>query len=256
MPLSGHDAQKLGLGLLRYASSIDTRATPDDVLDALHKVTAEAGLLNVLGAYMFPLRWGEWERIETGKTIFLHKSVPDRWWAEYNELKGKYPNAIGAITQLSMSPFTMSEIMRTLEPLGVERWPFELAMKYGIRDSLTCPVGGRWAVVYWSRHVLSDTLTPEMRAMLFMGASFAAIRLQKLVELRPERLGDAGPALTARELSVLRLTSMGYQVRETAEFLGLGEETVRSHLKKAQAKLDVRNRLHAVAQAIRRHLIP
>jgi DNA-binding CsgD family transcriptional regulator len=155
-----------------------------------------------------------------------------------------------------MSPFTMSEMMRALEPLGVERWPFELAMKYGIRDSLTCPVGGRWAVVYWSRHVLSDTLTPEIRAILFMGASFAAIHLQKLIESRPERVGDSGPTLTARELSVLRLMSVGYQLRETAEFLGLGEETVRSHLKKAQAKLGVRNRLHAVAQAIRRRLIP
>jgi hypothetical protein len=98
MPLPAHDTQKLGLGLLRYAASIDALATPDDVLDALHKVTAEAGQLNVLGAYMFPLRWGEWDRIETGKTIFLHKGVPDHFWAEYNELRHKYPSAIGAIT--------------------------------------------------------------------------------------------------------------------------------------------------------------
>ncbi len=50
--------------------------------------------------------------------------------------------------------------------------------------------------------------------------------------------------------------SLGHQLKETAELLDLGEETVRSHLKKAQAKLGVRSRTHAVAQAIRRQLIP
>ena len=65
-----------------------------------------------------------------------------------------------------------------------------------------------------------------------------------------------GTALTARELAVLRLLSNGKRTRETAELLGLGEETVRSHLKKAQAKLGVQERSHAIAQAIRLHLIP
>ena len=44
-------------------------------------------------------------------------------------------------------------------------------------------------------------------------------------------------------------------MREIAQLLGLGEETVRSHLKKAQVKLGVRERTHAVAQAIQLQLI-
>jgi hypothetical protein len=43
---------------------------------------------------------------------------------------------------------------------------------------------------------------------------------------------------------------------ETAKALKLGVETVRSHLKKAQEKLGVRNRTQAVAEALRQHLIP
>ena len=46
------------------------------------------------------------------------------------------------------------------------------------------------------------------------------------------------------------------KLREVAEELGLGEETIRSHLKKAQTKLGVRNRVQAVAEALRQHLIP
>jgi LuxR family quorum sensing-dependent transcriptional regulator len=46
------------------------------------------------------------------------------------------------------------------------------------------------------------------------------------------------------------------QYREIAEVLGVGEETVRSHQKKAQAKLGARNRAQAVAEAVRQRLIP
>jgi DNA-binding NarL/FixJ family response regulator len=55
---------------------------------------------------------------------------------------------------------------------------------------------------------------------------------------------------------VLRLLSNGTRVREIAELLKLGEETVRSHIKKAQTKLGVRDRTHAVVQAVRLRLIP
>jgi DNA-binding CsgD family transcriptional regulator len=40
-------------------------------------------------------------------------------------------------------------------------------------------------------------------------------------------------------------------VQETAEGLGLGAETLRSHLKKAQEKLEARDGTHAVAEAMR-----
>jgi LuxR family quorum sensing-dependent transcriptional regulator len=98
------------------------------------------------------------------------------------------------------------------------------------------------------------SLTPEVRALLFLGANFTAIRLQKLIEPFSRRIGK-GTSLTPRELAVLRLQSVGKRIKDTAEHLGLGEETVRSHLKKAQAKLGVHDRAHAVAQAIRRQLI-
>jgi DNA-binding CsgD family transcriptional regulator len=42
---------------------------------------------------------------------------------------------------------------------------------------------------------------------------------------------------------------------EIAKALSLAEETVRSHFKKAQAKLGARNRTHTVAEAMRQLLI-
>lgn len=246
---------RLGLEMLEFASNTAKLDTPEHVLDGLHEITFKACQVSVLGAGMFPLRWGDWSSIERGKTIFLHKSTPEGWWDEHIELSRKHPGPGFILAQLSLAPFTMSELMRIVEPLGIDRWPFDLALKYGMRDRFNCPVGGRWIVSFWSKSPLTPRLSEDTRAILFMGATFSAIRLQKLVGSQVHRTGR-GATLTPRELAVLRLLSMGNKVSDAASLLGLGEETVRSHLKKAQAKLGVNDRTHVVAQAIRLRLIP
>lgn len=250
-----HERSRLTSRLLRFTERVDEFGSPDHVLNALQESTHEACGLNVLGALLLPLRWGDIDAIEVGKTVFLHKSAPKGWWEEQLELTKINPGAGAMLARLAIAPYTMSETMQRFEPLGVDRWPFELALKYGMRDRLTCPVGGRWIVVYWSRHALTQRLTGEARALLLLAATFAAIRLQKLIAPNPSRLGK-GVMLTPRELAVLRLLSNGKRIRDSAHLLGLGQETVRSHLKKAQAKLGVNDNAHAVAQAIRLHLIP
>jgi DNA-binding CsgD family transcriptional regulator len=98
-------------------------------------------------------------------------------------------------------------------------------------------------------------LQQDQRALLYLGASFATTQLQKLAPPFTGRIGKAAN-LTPRELSVLRSLSLGHRVAEISKDLGLGEETVRSHIKKAQLKLGVKNSMHAVAQAMRLRLIP
>ena len=132
---------------------------------------------------------------------------------------------------------------------------YDLAFKHGIRDGLSCPVGGRWVVAFRSRKELSIMVTRPTRIMISAAATFAALRLEQLVDPDPKLVGNH-VQLTPRELAVLRLFSTGAQFREVAEALGLGEETIRSHLKKAQNKLGARNRTQAVAEALRQQLIP
>ena len=248
------DLSPLSAALLNFAKTVDASNTPCAVLNDLHSKTWACSRIGVVGAALLPLRWGDFSGSERGETVFIHTSVPTQWWDEYVELSKRSPAPGMTLAQSALAPFTMSEQMRMFEPIGTDRWPFELALKYGMRDGLNCPVGGRWVVSYWSPRVLAD-LDSTDRAMLFMGASLAAIRLQKLVAPCIKRIGKAS-ALTPRELAVLRALSLGRRVREIAQHLGLGEETVRSHVKKAQAKLGTNDRTHAVAQAMRLHLIP
>ncbi len=255
LPKRAAHVDQLGEDMLHYATTTDSLDTVEQVLNKLHDVTQRSSTLNVLGAALFPLRWGDLSSLEVDKTIFFHKSAPHGWWDEYVELSKHSPSPALHLMSTALAPQTDTELMQVLEPLGVDRWPNELALKYGMRDGLTCPVGGRWVVAYWSRQTLRPKLCEETRAILFMGATFAAIRLQKLVRLSGNRLGSP-TGLTPRELSVLRLFSNGHQVHDAAQLLGLGEETVRTHAKKAMEKLGANNRTQAVAQAIRLHLIP
>ncbi len=58
------------------------------------------------------------------------------------------------------------------------------------------------------------------------------------------------PALSARELDVLRFVALGLSNREIGERLFLGEATVKTHLLHAFAKLEVADRTRAVTRAM------
>ena len=62
-------------------------------------------------------------------------------------------------------------------------------------------------------------------------------------------------ALTAREIAILQLVSVGKANKQVAADLGLSEETVKGHLKSIVSKLDVADRTHAVTVAARRGII-
>lgn len=63
------------------------------------------------------------------------------------------------------------------------------------------------------------------------------------------------PALTDRELEVLRLLADGLRHDEIGTRLGIGSETVRTHVRKASDRLGAVTRTQAVATALRQGLI-
>ena len=252
----GHASADVQGELLEFSRTVSAGKTPSEVLDALHHVTAcTSPHLGVLGAARFPLKATNWGAIRLGKSVFLHKDVPDGWWEEYVALAPTRFTPSLSLARSSLASFTWTETKRMLEPIGVDRWADELGLKYGMRDGFTCPVGGRWVVVFWSKRDLSNVLTPASRIWLQAASSFAAERLEHLAGADVKRIGSRA-RLTPRELAVLRLVSTGRQASEIAKALALGEETVRSHIKKAQTKLGARNRAHAACEALRQNLIP
>ena len=254
-PARGANLADLNAQLMDYADRVGDLRSPEHVLDELHAVTTRHLPLQVMGAARFPLRSGDWNAVQLGKSTFLHNSVPDGWWEEYSALaRGRFQPLL-FLAATSMAIHTWTEVRRMFQPIGIDKWSYDLAFKHGMRDGLTCPVGGRWVVSFWSRKELSSIVSRPMRMMLCAAVSFAALRLDQIVDPDPALVGPHRH-LTPRELAVLRLFAAGAQLRQVAQEVGLGEETIRSHLKKAQIKLGVRTRTQAVAEALRQHLIP
>jgi hypothetical protein len=219
---------QLANDLLRFTKTVDNHNTPEAVLDALDSITWCSCHAHVLGAELFPLNFGTTDSLVVGKTVFLHKSTPKGWWEERMQLSAISPAPGDVAARLALAPFTTSEVMKSLEPIGVDRWGVELNLKHGMRDFFGCPIGGRWIFAYWSPKLMH--LEENQRALLYLGAAFATTRLQQLAPPFTGRLGK-GARLTPRELSVLRSLSLGRRVAEISKDFGLGEETVRSHIK-------------------------
>jgi LuxR family quorum sensing-dependent transcriptional regulator len=240
--------------VIAYSSEVGHLSAPDEVLSRLHDAIAPTTTIRVLGANRFSVKFADWRRIQLGKTAFVHPDVPRGWLEEWTAFV-EAGHSIGIMTaKMCLAPFTWTELSKKLEPLGIERWPLELALKYGMRDGYLCPVGGRWVVAFWSPRILPSGFVQPARGLLHMAASAAAVRLEALVGDDAPRIGRRA-SLTPRELSVLRHAADGRTVREIANLLDLGIETVRSHFKKAEGKLGTRNRTHSVAEAMRYLLI-
>ena len=72
-----------------------------------------------------------------------------------------------------------------------------------------------------------------------------------LVSAQTEKI----PSLTQREREVLRLLADGLSNEEIGKRLHISPETVRTHVRKAMAKLEADTRTQAVAKALRQSLI-
>lgn len=74
------------------------------------------------------------------------------------------------------------------------------------------------------------------------------------ISLQPARAGHQEPAraaqLTEREQSILRLVAGGYSNKEIGRALHISDGTVKNHLTDILAKLDARDRTHAVLKSI------
>jgi DNA-binding NarL/FixJ family response regulator len=67
---------------------------------------------------------------------------------------------------------------------------------------------------------------------------------------------EAESPITPRELEVLRLVAHGLDNKTIGQELAISTHTVKYHVASLLAKLGVRSRTEAVAQAIRRGLVP
>lgn len=104
---------------------------------------------------------------------------------------------------------------------------------------------------YVRKNAEPETLIAAIRAVArgrtFIDPAVAAV-LTRTADVPVE-------SLTPRELEVLRHVAIGRANRDIGHALGIGEETVKSHVARVLAKLQVENRAQAIIEALRRRLV-
>jgi DNA-binding NarL/FixJ family response regulator len=113
------------------------------------------------------------------------------------------------------------------------------------------------------RHSASEAITAGATA--FVAKSSPASELERAVDSAAEaetfvdpaarRKRTGGPRLTRRQREILQLYANGLSTDGAAKRLGLSTETIRTHTKAVLARLEARDRTHAVAIGLRSSLI-
>lgn len=111
------------------------------------------------------------------------------------------------------------------------------------------------------RHAATEAI--EAGATAFVAKSSPTKELRRAVDAAAESERFVDPAarrtrgriLTPRQREILQLYANGLSTEEAAQRLGLSTETVRTHTKALLARLEARDRTHAVAIGMRRALI-
>ena len=94
-----------------------------------------------------------------------------------------------------------------------------------------------------------DTIAEAIRSVA-SGKDFLPPQLTRRLAERQSVVG-----LSHREVEVLRLVAKGKANKEIAEELGVGEGTIKTHLKHLLSKLDAPDRTRAVTLALERGLL-
>jgi DNA-binding NarL/FixJ family response regulator len=150
------------------------------------------------------------------------------------------------------------------------RMPRLGGIEVAIRARIASPETGLiFYTGYGDRALLSEALDAGARGFVLKEAPLSdLVRAVELVArgetyvdpvlagaVASARLRQELPELTQREREVLRLLADGLTNEEIGKRLFISPETVRTHVRKAMAKLDADTRTQAVATALRQSLI-
>ena len=105
------------------------------------------------------------------------------------------------------------------------------------------------AIGYVLKHRPSGELLDAIRDAHHGGAPMSSQIARKVVQFfQTNASANQAGELSARELEVLELLAKGYLIKEIADQLGLGFDTVRTYIRRIYEKMHVHSRAQAVAK--------
>ena len=178
--------------------------------------------------------------------LIWHNDYPPAWQKHYMDMG--YPAVDPRIIRARQSPepfLWRAELFRDVPELWADMQTAGLA--YGWTQSVLNEPGGISMLSLTRR----EPFTPdELDARLPRMQWLALVTHKAFSRVIRARLASDSPALTARELEVLRWTADGKSAQDIAEILLLSKNTVDFHIRNSIMKLDAPNKTAAVVRAV------
>jgi len=183
-------------------------------------------------------------------TVNLISNYPVHWTDHY--LKSHYETLDPVIYAVcrSVEPFEWGQDAGGFDLDGRQRAFFEEASGFGIRCGFTIPLrdgcGSIAAVTFASserRTSFIRSIRKNVRALQLMAASLHYHACRRLWQTRT----IGGRELSPREFECLVWAARGKSAWATAKILGISDATVRFHLGRVRAKLNVTTTRQAIA---------
>ena len=185
--------------------------------------------------------------------LVMVQHVPEGWGERYNARGYLFRDPVLRRLREDLDPFTWSDSYATCPSAADARLIGGEAVEFGLSDALLVSVSTldthRAAVSFGGNR---DAPSPEETTALGFAASFA---IGHFLRLRAPHEHELLP-LTVRELDCLLWASEGKTDWEISVILGIPRSTVTKHIAAAREKLSAANKAHAVALALRRHVLP
>jgi LuxR family quorum sensing-dependent transcriptional regulator len=231
-----------------WIDAIERAATPTAVLREMARAARDFGLDHLIVAGIpAPSR-----KLEP--YVLVH-NWPAGWFERYNSLDYLHVDPVIRELRSTTKPVTWTDAPydpasdKTAHAVMME------AREFRLNNGLSIPIrthsGDQAAVSFGGAHFeLSEV---DKRALHLIGI-YGHARAHALEHPR-KAVERTRPALSRRELDILQWVAAGKRSDEIAEALDIAYSTVETYIQRACVKLDAVSRTHAVAEAIRAHLI-
>ena len=184
--------------------------------------------------------------------LILVADVPLEWTARYLEQGYVHKDPVVSFTNTEHRHYTWNDAYAASRNKENVRIVQGESSSFGMKEGFVVParmLDGNCAVMSFGGEKIE--IAPEEKDALAFATNFA---IGQLVHQHWQPRGDLR-SLTAREADCLLWASDGKTDWEVSVILGIGVSTVEKHMTSARIKLGAMNKGHAIAKALRHHLI-
>lgn len=182
-------------------------------------------------------------------------NYPLKWQEIYLEKDYRHIDPVVTTAQRKMAPFSWSIAEMRNRDHGHQAF-FSDAERHGIRSGFTIPIKTGFGRIAMLTLAGGAEEQPSIVVRDIMHAatavSFVHANIVRLTNNVPKGMNTP---LSSRELTCLTWASLGKTNAETAQMIGIAENTVRFYLIQARDKLGAKNIPHSVRLAVKRRII-